>query len=283
MAGRRIVLVPGNHDHRLAEPLLEEVALGGTGLGLEHRALPAGEAGRPDRRLARRGRAQHRLPRRLAARRRLRDPRPLHGLPHVTAAPGVRRRGGDDALRRPPGPACGARRLRARPAPDLRLLLRLRRGRPGAASAIRPSERAWRSISGRDGNGNRLRQATAKAAISRRNPGQRLAAQPARPGRLRGRRLRRLDHPRAASPPRPRCATACRIEAAHVITGHTHRAGPEESDAEWPLADGGTPPQHRQLGLRRRPPPPRRSARALLAGNGHLGRGRGRAAPGAPA
>ena len=41
MAGRRIVLVPGNHDHRLAEPLLEEVALSGTGLGLEHRALPA--------------------------------------------------------------------------------------------------------------------------------------------------------------------------------------------------------------------------------------------------
>ncbi len=27
MAGRRVVLVPGNHDHRLAEPLLEEVAL----------------------------------------------------------------------------------------------------------------------------------------------------------------------------------------------------------------------------------------------------------------
>ncbi len=44
MAGRRIVLVPGNHDHRLAEPLLEELSLGGGSLGLEHRALPAGEA-----------------------------------------------------------------------------------------------------------------------------------------------------------------------------------------------------------------------------------------------
>src|SRR3954454_18359729 len=44
MAGRRIVLVPGNHDHRLAEPLLEELALGGGSLGLEHRALPSGEA-----------------------------------------------------------------------------------------------------------------------------------------------------------------------------------------------------------------------------------------------
>jgi hypothetical protein len=29
------------------------------------------------------------------------------------------------------------------------------------------------------------------------------------------------------------------IEAAHVITGHTHRAGPEASDGEWPLTNGG--------------------------------------------
>ena len=41
MAGREVVLVPGNHDHRLAEPLLEELALGGDRpLGLEHRAPP---------------------------------------------------------------------------------------------------------------------------------------------------------------------------------------------------------------------------------------------------
>ncbi len=33
MAGRRIVLVPGNHDHRLGEPLLDELALGGGKLG----------------------------------------------------------------------------------------------------------------------------------------------------------------------------------------------------------------------------------------------------------
>ena len=31
-----------------------------------------------------------------------------------------------------------------------------------------------------------------------------------------------------------------RIDAAHVITGHTHRAGPEKGDTQWPLADGGT-------------------------------------------
>ncbi len=37
MAGRRVVLVPGNHDHRLAEPLLEEPAIAAQPLGLEHR------------------------------------------------------------------------------------------------------------------------------------------------------------------------------------------------------------------------------------------------------
>ncbi|MGH2974897.1 MAG: metallophosphoesterase, partial [Solirubrobacterales bacterium] len=44
MAGRRVVLVPGNHDHRLAEPLLEELAFAGGQLGLEHRFFPTREA-----------------------------------------------------------------------------------------------------------------------------------------------------------------------------------------------------------------------------------------------
>ena len=43
MAGRPVVLVPGNHDHRLAEPLLEEAALNGEPLGLERLAEPRGE------------------------------------------------------------------------------------------------------------------------------------------------------------------------------------------------------------------------------------------------
>jgi hypothetical protein len=43
MAGRPVVLVPGNHDHRLAEPLLERVAIEGRPLGLEERSGPVGE------------------------------------------------------------------------------------------------------------------------------------------------------------------------------------------------------------------------------------------------
>src|SRR3954451_4605929 len=41
MGGREIVYVPGNHDHRLAEPLLERRALASRpGLGVENRYRP---------------------------------------------------------------------------------------------------------------------------------------------------------------------------------------------------------------------------------------------------
>src|SRR4051794_36254866 len=48
MTGREIVYVPGNHDHRLAEPLLERSSLASRpGLGLENRYRPsAGAAAR---------------------------------------------------------------------------------------------------------------------------------------------------------------------------------------------------------------------------------------------
>jgi 3',5'-cyclic AMP phosphodiesterase CpdA len=42
MAGRKVILVPGNHDYRLAEPLLEQVAVQGRRLGLEQRVAPVG-------------------------------------------------------------------------------------------------------------------------------------------------------------------------------------------------------------------------------------------------
>jgi len=41
LAGREVTIVPGNHDHRFAEPLLDELALSGAQLGLEHRAAPS--------------------------------------------------------------------------------------------------------------------------------------------------------------------------------------------------------------------------------------------------
>ena len=187
------------------------------------------------------------------------------------AAAAIMRGGG-----RPPG-ARRPGRLRAHPAPALRLCLRPRRRRPDEHGASRPSERAWRAVSGRRNGGARRARPPRKAAIGAGVPASVWAAQPPPPRRLRRRRLRRRDHPHGIAAA-TELARRLRIDAAHVITGHTHRAGPEERDADWPLPGGGHAPQHRQLGLRRRLPPPRRAARALLAGHRHLARGRRAAA-----
>lgn len=37
----QVTLVPGNHDHRLAEPLLDQLSIAGERLGLEHHAAPS--------------------------------------------------------------------------------------------------------------------------------------------------------------------------------------------------------------------------------------------------
>jgi UDP-2,3-diacylglucosamine pyrophosphatase LpxH len=237
MAGRRIVLVPGNHDHRLAEPLLEEVALGGTGLGLEHRAVPT--AGPTARIAAWLGNAEFSVAYPGVW---LRDDvYATHGhymdchmsLPRLEciAAAALMRSGG-----RPTQPAT--------PADYERVLRPIYGFFFGFAEAglgnkpFRPSERAWRSIFGRHRNGNRLRQATAKAVIS--------AGIPAGVWLLN--RLIRAEFEAEVSPgsiTRSGIAAATetisrlQVEATHVITGHTHRAGPEESDAEWPLPGGG--------------------------------------------
>jgi predicted phosphodiesterase len=236
MAGRRIVLVPGNHDHRLAEPLLEELALGGGSLGLEHRALPAGEA-------------LNRIGSWLGAAELsvaypgvwLRDDvYATHGhymdchmtLPRLecVAAAAVMRSG-----RRPPEAAA--------PGDYERVLQPLYGFAFGladgglASKANRPSERAWRSVSNRHGDGA-IAKAARKAMIGAGVPAGVWA-------------LNRLLHAdfapdvSAAAITRDGIAAATelmrrlRIDTAHVITGHTHRAGPEEGDAQWPLADGG--------------------------------------------
>ena len=121
--------------------------------------------------LARRRRADARLPRRLAARRRLRHPRPLHGLPHEPAANRVHRRGRRDAGLRPgPGPG-RRRRLRARPASRLRLLLRPRPVEPGArarpAPRRAPGARSPAATAGARACGRR-RSRPRSAAASRR-------------------------------------------------------------------------------------------------------------------
>ncbi len=237
MAGRRVVLVPGNHDHRLAEPLLEEVALAGGSLGLEHRGLPSGEPatlidgwlGDAELSIAYPGVW-------------LRDDvYATHGhymdchmtLPRLECviAAAIMRAGGQ-----PPDPAKPADYERVlRPIYGLAFGLAEAGLAPGAA---RPSERAWRALSGRHRNGGRARQATVKAAIT--------AGVPAGIWLLN--RAFRTEFEADLSPASItrsgiegaiETARRLRIDAAHMITGHTHRAGPQEGEAEWPLPGGG--------------------------------------------
>jgi Calcineurin-like phosphoesterase len=236
MAGRRVVLVPGNHDHWLAEPLLEEVALGGDGLGLEHRALPT--VGPLSRIATWLGDAELSVAYPGVW---LRDDvYATHGhymdchmtLPRLEclAAAAVMRRAGN-----PPDPATPAEYERI-----LRPIYGLAFGLAESGlgnGANRPSERAWHAVAGRRNSG-RIRKGARKAAIG--------AGVPAGVWLL-NRLLRAEFQPdvSAATITRDGIAAATelarrlRVDAAHVITGHTHRAGPEEGEGAWAVPGGG--------------------------------------------
>lgn len=232
MAGRPVLLVPGNHDHRLAEPLLERLAFAGEQLGLEHRAEPAGA---PAERIA----------------------GWLGGANLELAYPGVWLREDVyathghymDCHMRLPRLECIAaaatmrtlRRLPLQPTPEdyeriLRPVYGLTYGlaQGGVARrAARPSERAYCSIAGGNGT-SRLRRAALRAAV---------------PAGIWGiNRLLRADFDasldgvsisRSCISAATTLAERLRLEAAHILTGHTHRGGPYDADPEWALPGGG--------------------------------------------
>jgi hypothetical protein len=238
MGGGEVLLVPGNHDHRLAEPLLEGLALSNQpALGLEHRQRPAMEAtvridgwlGSTELCVAYPGTWLRG------------DVYATHGhymdchmsLPRMecVAAAAVMRTG--NRLPDPAAPDDYERVLR--PVYGLAFGLAqsgLSRG------AIRPSERAWRSISGRHRARGRARRAATRAAIA--------AGVPASVWALN--RILRADFEadlsagaitRSGIDAATELARRLGVGGTHVITGHTHRAGPREDEAEWPLPGGG--------------------------------------------
>ena len=236
IAGRELLIVPGNHDHHLIEPWL--------GRRASRRCRPARaratrrargprlrDAGRPGA-----GRERSlRLSGRLASRRRLRDPRPLPG-PSSDRADGraTRCRGGRADPRgsqrraRPAGPARrrgGSRHRRVRTRADARLHIPVR---ACAGDRRRPP---WRPLSLGADLGDARRRATVAgrgcaagcwARWRSRAPSEwptasasgRCAAT-SRPGRS----------PEPASRRWPRSASCSRSEAEHVIFGHTHHRG----------------------------------------------------------
>jgi UDP-2,3-diacylglucosamine pyrophosphatase LpxH len=226
MAGKPVVLVPGNHDHRLAEPLLEQVALTQEPLGLERVDEPRGEvAGRIASWL---GAAELRIAYPGIWLRE--DVYAIHGhymdchwtLPRlecVAAAASMR--------------AFGPLPERATVA-DYERVLRPVYGfsfglaQGGARRNARPSERAWRAMSAQNGARRALLSAAVPAATWALN-----------------RVLRsEFDHDLSA-----RRITGSGIEAAtemtrrlgldgaYVLTGHTHRA--TQDDETWSLDGGG--------------------------------------------
>ncbi len=237
MAGRQVVLVPGNHDHRLAEPLLESNALAERPLGLEQFADPAGEAasavadwlGPAELRIAYPGiwlrddvYATHghymdchwRLPR----------------LECVAAASVMRAFG---PLPEAPRPGDYERILR----PVYALSFSL--AQSGLAyRATRPSEQVWRTISGRNSTASRARRVALGAAIR--------AGVPATIWSVN--RLLRAEFRADISPAAitssgiaaaSELAERLEVDGAHVITGHTHRGGPGDGEADWALSGGG--------------------------------------------
>ena len=237
MAGRRVVLVPGNHDHRLAEPLLEQLALAGEPLGLEHRGeLTGGPLARIDGWL---GETELSLAYPGAW---LRDDVYVtHGhymdchmsLPRLEclAVAAVMR-------------AFGTPPLAATPEDYERILrpiygLSFGFAQSGLARrATRPSERAWRTMSAPSRSNGRVRRAAMEAALGTGVPAAVWA-------------LNRVLHAEFSSDlsagsisssgidAATELARRLRLDAAHVITGHTHRAGPRPGEGEWSLPGEG--------------------------------------------
>jgi hypothetical protein len=237
-AGREVIVVPGNHDHRFAEPLLDELATAGTPLGLEHLADPspgptatlAGFLGAARLRIAYPGiwlRA---------------DVYATHGhymdshlrLPRaecIAAAISARIRG---QLATAATPAEYERILR--PIYGLAYAIAQGRHRP-VGHQQRAAESAWETLAGVELERTRFGQLRAAAARAAFPPG------------VRG--LNRLLHSnfepevtgtaifRAGLDAASELATRLGVDGGHVITGHSHRAGPTAEES-WPLAGGGS-------------------------------------------
>jgi Calcineurin-like phosphoesterase len=228
-----VILVPGNHDHRLAEPLLDELSIcGDPTLGLEHRHVPTGPAVLVDEwlgparlKLAYPGiwlrddvYATHghymdvhlRLPRAeclaAAAMVRLSKPPPQRSTPSDY----------ERVLRPIYGFAYG-----------LAQVMPVKRRRNG------PFEHAWEVLAGE------LERPSLKARAAR-------GGWPAAVRGING--LLRADFDPDVRPPAifrggveaaVELAVRLGVDDVHVINGHTHRGGPLADEPEWPLPRGG--------------------------------------------
>jgi 3',5'-cyclic AMP phosphodiesterase CpdA len=235
-----VILVPGNHDHRFAEPLLDQLSLAGAGpLGLEQSADPSpGPLAQIDAWL---GPASLRIA--YPGVRLREDVYALHGhyldahlrLPRAEclAVATVSRFAGP--VPDPATPADYERRLR--PVYGLGYGIAQMRSLPVSRSQANASESAWRVLAGQrngGGPGRRARLAAVRAGF------------PAAIWTLN--RLLHADFDPDVTPAAifngsltaaGEMARRLGVDGGHVIVGHTHRAGPLPGEAEWELPGGG--------------------------------------------
>jgi UDP-2,3-diacylglucosamine pyrophosphatase LpxH len=237
-----VTIVPGNHDHRLAEPLLDQLSINGAGpLGLEQFAGPApGPLALIDEWL---GAASLRIA--YPGVRLREDVYATHGhycdahlrLPRAEclAVAAVSRFAGP--VPDPATPADYERRLR--PIYGLGYGIAQARPAPAVRSQSNTSEAAWEALAGkRDGNGAGPARRAKLAAIRTGFPAAIWAVN----------RLLHAEFEADISPAAiftgaldatAEVARRLRLDGGHVIFGHTHRAGPLPGEAEWELPGGG--------------------------------------------
>jgi hypothetical protein len=235
-----VTVVPGNHDHHFAEPLLDGLSIAGAGpLGLEQLAGPSpGPLEQIDAWLG---------PARLRV-----------AYPGIWLRDDVYATHGhycDAHLRLPraecvavalvsrfagpvPDPATAADyERRVRPIYGLGYGIAQVRSAPVVRSQANTSEAAWEVLAGQS-NGAKPRR---RAAI--------LAARAGFPLAIKGlNRLLRADFEADINPTAifaggleavAEMARRLGVDGGHVIVGHTHRAGPLATEAEWELPGGG--------------------------------------------
>jgi len=238
---REVVIVPGNHDYRLAEPLLDRLSLEGAGgLGLEHHEeVPGDGAGAVIDGWLGPARLRISYPGLW-----LRDDvYATHGhymdahlsLPRaecLAVATLIRLSG------QLPSPATAADYERVlRPIYGFSFGVAQARARVGRPRP-HPSEAAWKALAG-DGarNGSapkRLRAASVRNAFPagiwaiNRLLGSEFSAD-----------ISAAEIFRAGVVAATELATRLGVDGAHVITGHSHRGGPNEDEPSWPLRGGG--------------------------------------------
>ncbi len=234
-----VIWVPGNHDNRFAEPLLDELSLAGRPLGLENRGGPS--------------------------------PGPLAGVAEwlgparlEIAYPGVRLREDvwathghymDAHLRLPraeclavatlarlgravPDPAAPADYERVtRPIYGFGYGVAQVRSAPVARTQSGASERAWEVLAGsRDGAGarRRLGVAAARAGFPLFIKGLNRLLDAEFESDVSGEAIFAGGLAAAAE-----FARRLRVDGGHVIVGHSHRGGPYGDEPEWELPGGG--------------------------------------------